>query len=226
MTGSNSKFLSTDIITEFRGRGTEIRIYPLSFKEFMSVYKGNKLEGWQDYYTYGGLPFVVKSQNKEDKVKYLKELSKNVYINDVIERNNIKNDEELQKLIEVISSSIGSLTNPNKLLNTFKSNLNKSIDRKTISSYLKYLEEAFILEKAIRYDIKGKRYIDTPYKYYFTDIGIRNTIINYRQIEETHLMENIIYCELKRRGYAVDVGIIETRDVINNKRDYKQIEGE
>lgn len=224
VTGSNSKFLSTDIITEFRGRGTEIRVYPLCFKEFMSVYNGNKLEGWQEYYTYGGLPFVVKSKNKEDKIKYLKELSNNVYINDVVERNNVKNDEELQKLIEVISSSIGSLTNPNKLLNTFKSNLNKNIDRKTISSYLKYLEEAFILEKAIRYDIKGKRYIDTPYKYYFTDIGIRNTIINYRQIEETHLMENILYCELKRRGYAVDVGIIETRDIINNKRDYKQIE--
>lgn len=224
VTGSNSKFLSTDIITEFRGRGTEIKIYPLSFKEFMSVYKGDKLDGWKEYYTYGGLPFIVKSEKKEDKIKYLQELSQNVYINDVIERNHIKNDEELQKLIEIISSSIGSLTNPNKLLNTFKSNLNKNIDRKTISSYLKYLEEAFIIKKAVRYDIKGKKYIDTPYKYYFTDVGIRNAIINYRQIEETHLMENIIYCELKRRGYAVDVGIVEIRDIIDNKRDYKQIE--
>ncbi len=190
----------------------------------MSVYKGDKLDGWREYYTYGGLPFVVKSEKKEDKIKYLQELSQNVYINDVIERNNIKNDEELQKLIEVVSSSIGSLTNPNKLLNTFKSNLNKDIDRKTISSYLKHLEEAFILEKAVRYDIKGKKYIDTPYKYYFTDVGIRNAMINYRQIEETHLMENIIYCELKRRGYSVDVGIIEIRDIINNKQKYKQIE--
>lgn len=224
VTGSNSKFLSTDIITEFRGRGTEIKIYPLSFKEFISVYKGDKLDGWKEYYTYGGLPFIVKSEKKEDKIKYLQELSQNVYINDVIERNHIKNDEELQKLIEIISSSIGSLTNPNKLLNTFKSNLNKNIDRKTISSYLKYLEEAFIIKKAVRYDIKGKKYIDTPYKYYFTDVGIRNAIINYRQIEETHLMENIIYCELKRRGYAVDVGIVEIRDIIDNKRDYKQIE--
>ena len=224
ITGSNSKFLSTDIITEFRGRGTEIRIYPLSFKEFMSVYTGDKLDGWREYYIYGGLPFVVKSEKKEDKIKYLQELSQNVYINDVIDRNNIRNDEELQKLTQIVSSSIGSLTNPNKLLNTFKSNLNKNIDRKTISSYLKYLEEAFILEKAVRYDIKGKKYIDTPYKYYFTDVGVRNAMINYRQIEETHLMENIIYCELKRKGYSVDVGIIEIRDNVNNKQSYKQIE--
>ncbi len=224
MTGSNSKFLSSDIITEFRGRGTEIRIYPLSFQEFMSIYKGEKLDGWREYYTYGGLPYVVLNKDLEFKIKYLRELSQNVYINDVIERNGIKNDDELKRLIEVISSSVGSLTNPNKLLNTFKSNLNISLDYKTISSYLKYLEEAFILEKSIRYDIKGKKYIDTPYKYYFTDIGIRNSLINYRQIEETHIMENIIYNELRRRGYIVDVGLIELREKENNQLKYKQIE--
>ncbi len=224
VTGSNSKFLSSDIITEFRGRGTEIRIYPLSFQEFMSIYKGEKLDGWREYYTYGGLPYVVLNKDLEFKIKYLRELSQNVYINDVIERNGIKNDDELKRLIEVISSSVGSLTNPNKLLNTFKSNLNVSLDYKTISSYLKYLEEAFILEKSIRYDIKGKKYIDTPYKYYFTDIGIRNSLINYRQIEETHIMENIIYNELRRRGYVVDVGLIELREKENNQLKYKQIE--
>lgn len=224
VTGSNSKFLSTDIITEFRGRGTEIKIYPLSFKEFMSVYKGEKLDGWREYYTYGGLPLVVINQKKENKIKYLQEMIQNVYINDVIERNNIKNDEELRKLIEMLSSSIGSLTNPNKLSNAFRSNLNKNIDHKTITSYLMYLEEAFILEKSIRYDIKGKKYIDTPYKYYFTDSGIRNSLINYRQIEESHLMENIIYCELKRRGYSVDVGMVEIREKHDNKLDFKQVE--
>lgn len=224
VTGSNSKFLSTDIITEFRGRGEEIRIYPLSFSEFMSVYEGDKLEGFIEYYTYGGLPLIVEMKTEERKMSYLKEQQQNVYINDVIERNKIANDSELMTLVEIISSGIGSLTNPKKLSDTFKSTMNNSIAPETISKYLKYLEEAFIIEKAKRYDIKGKKYINTPSKFYFSDIGIRNSLINFRQIEETHIMENIIYLELKRRGYNVDVGVIEHRENENNKLLYKQLE--
>lgn len=224
VTGSNSKFLSTDIITEFRGRGEEIRIYPLSFSEFMSVYDGDKLDGWIEYCTYGGLPLVVSMQNDERKMAYLKEQKQNVYINDVIERNNIKNDSELINLVEIISSSIGSLSNPKKISDTFKSTADITIDSKTISSYLKYLEEAFLIEKANRYDVKGRKYISTPYKFYFSDIGIRNSLINFRQQEETHIMENIIYLELKRRGYNVDVGVIELRTTKENEYVYKQLE--
>lgn len=224
VTGSNSKFLSTDIITEFRGRGEEIRIYPLSFSEFMSVYDGDKLEGFIEYYTYGGLPLIVEMKTEERKMSYLKEQQQNVYINDVIERNKIANDSELMTLVEIISSGIGSLTNPKKLSDTFKSTMNNSIAPETISKYLKYLEEAFIIEKAKRYDIKGKKYINTPSKFYFSDIGIRNSLINFRQIEETHIMENLIYLELKRRGYNVDVGVIEHRENENSKLLYKQLE--
>lgn len=224
VTGSNSKFLSTDIITEFRGRGEEIRIYPLSFSEFMSVYEGDKLEGFIEYYTYGGLPLIVEMKTEERKMSYLKEQQQNVYINDVIERNKIANDSELMTLVEIISSGIGSLTNPKKLSDTFKSTMNNSIAPETISKYLKYLEEAFIIEKAKRYDIKGKKYINTPSKFYFSDIGIRNSLINFRQIEETHIMENLIYLELKRRGYNVDVGVIEHRENENSKLLYKQLE--
>lgn len=224
VTGSNSKFLSTDIITEFRGRGEEIRIYPLSYSEFMSVYDGDKLDGWIEYCTYGGLPLVVSMQNDERKMAYLKEQQQNVYINDVIERNNIKNDSELVNLVEIISSSIGSLSNPKKISDTFKSTAGINIDSKTISAYLKYLEEAFIIEKANRYDVKGKKYISTPYKFYFSDIGIRNSFINFRQQEETHIMENIIYLELKRRGFNVDVGVIEFKTTKENEYIYKQLE--
>lgn len=224
VTGSNSKFLSTDIITEFRGRGEEIRIYPLSYSEFMSVYSGDKLDGWVEYCTYGGLPLVVSMQNDERKMAYLREQQQNVYINDVIERNHIKNDTELVNLVEIISSSIGSLSNPKKISDTFKSTAGMHIDPKTISSYLKYLEEAFIIEKATRYDVKGKKYISTPYKFYFSDIGIRNSLINFRQQEETHIMENIIYLELKRRGFNVDVGVIEMKTSSENEYTYKQLE--
>lgn len=224
VTGSNSKFLSTDIVTEFRGRGEEIRIYPLSYSEFMSVYNGDKLEGWAEYCTYGGLPLVVSMRNDERKMSYLKEQQKNVYINDVIERNNVKNDSELINLVEVISSSIGSLSNPKKISDTFKSTAGINIDPKTISSYLKYLEEAFIIEKTNRYDVKGKKYLSTPYKFYFSDIGIRNSFINFRQQEETHIMENIIYLELKRRGFNVDVGVIELKTTKENEYIYKQLE--
>ena len=224
VTGSNSKFLSSDIITEFRGRGEEIRVYPLSYYEFMSVYNGDKLDGWIEYITYGGLPLVVSMNTDERKMAYLKEQQKNVYINDVIERNEIKNDAELVSLVEIISSSIGSLSNPKKLSDTFKSSAGLNIDPKTINSYLKYLEEAFLIEKTLRYDVKGKKYMNTPYKFYFTDLGIRNSFINFRQYEETHIMENIIYLELKRRGYHVDVGIVELKERKENEYVYKQLE--
>lgn len=224
VTGSNSKFLSSDIITEFRGRGEDIKVYPLSYSEFMSVYKGDKLDGWVEYITYGGLPLVVSMKSDERKSAYLNEQQRNVYINDVIERNDIKNDAELVSLVEIISSSIGSLSNPKKLSDTFKSTAGLNIDPKTISSYLKYLEEAFLIEKAERYDVKGKKYMSTPYKFYFSDLGIRNSFINFRQYEETHIMENIIYLELKRRGYNVDVGVVELKERKEKEFTYKQLE--
>lgn len=225
VTGSNSKFLSSDIITEFRGRGDEIRVYPLSFSEFMSVYSGNEISGLNEYINYGGLPLITTFKSAEEKIDYLNFQKDNVYINDVIERNDIRNDEELKTLIEIISSSIGSLTNPTKLYNTFISKGNKNITNKTIASYLKYLEESFLIEKSKRFDVKGKKYIETPSKYYFVDIGIRNSLINFRQIEKTHIMENIIYTELRRRGFNVDVGIVEKRKIDEKgKKDYRQLE--
>lgn len=225
VTGSNSKFLSSDIITEFRGRGDEIRVYPLSFSEFMSVYSGNEISGLNEYINYGGLPLITTFKSAEEKIDYLNFQKDNVYINDVIERNDIRNDEELKTLIEIISSSIGSLTNPTKLYNTFISKGNKNITNKTIALYLKYLEESFLIEKSKRFDVKGKKYIETPSKYYFVDIGIRNSLINFRQIEKTHIMENIIYTELRRRGFNVDVGIVEKRKIDEKgKKDYKQLE--
>ena len=225
VTGSNSKFLSSDIITEFRGRGDEIKVYPLSFSEFMSVYSGNEISGLNEYINYGGLPLITTFKSAEEKIEYLNYQKDNVYINDVIERNEIRNDEELRTLIEIISSSIGSLTNPTKLYNTFVSKGNKNITNKTIALYLKYLEESFLIEKSKRFDVKGKKYIETPSKYYFVDIGIRNSLINFRQIEKTHIMENIIYIELRRRGFNVDVGIVEKRkNDENGKKDYKQLE--
>ncbi len=217
VTGSNSKFLSSDIITEFRGRGDEIKVYPLSFSEFYSYNKKEKNEAWKEYITYGGLPLVLLQDDTESKVAYLKTQRNNVYINDVVERNNIKNDGELKKIVEIISSSIGSLTNPLKLANTFKSFDSKStITNKTIYNYLKYLEDEFIIEKANRYNVKGKKYIETPQKYYFTDMGIRNSFLNFRQIEENHIMENIIYLELRKRGFSVDVGVVEVRNSTSN----------
>ena len=233
VTGSNSKFLSSDIITEFRGRGDEIKVYPLSFSEFLSVYDGTEVKGLDEYIIYGGLPLITTFKTSEEKIDYLNYQKDNVYINDVIERNDIRSDDELKTLIEIISSSIGSLTNPTKLYNTFVSKGNKTITNKTISSYLKYLEEAFLIEKSKRFDVKGKKYFDvkgkkyieTPSKYYFVDIGIRNSLINFRQLEKTHIMENIIYTELRRRGFNVDVGVVEKRNNLDNgKKDYKQLE--
>lgn len=226
VTGSNSKFLSTDIVTEFRGRGEEIKIYPLSFSEFMSVYNESILDGWNEYATYGGLPIIATKMNSDErKVKYLEEQNQNVYINDVLERNRIDNNREiLNILLKIISSSIGALTNPKKISSTFKSKMNIDIAPATISNYLQYLEEAFIIEKSTRFDVKGRKYISTPSKYYFSDIGIRNSLINFRQQEETHIMENIIYLELKRRGFNVDVGLIEYKGKENGKDFYKQLE--
>lgn len=225
VTGNNSKFLSSDIITEFRGRGDEIKVYPLSFSEFMSVYDSDEVKGLDEYIIYGGLPLITTFKTAEEKIDYLNFQKDNVYINDVIERNDIRNDEELKTLIEIISSSIGSLTNPTKLYNIFISKGNKNITNKTIALYLKYLEEAFLIEKSKRFDVKGKKYIETPSKYYFVDIGIRNSLINFRQLEKTHIMENIIYTELRRRGFYVDVGVVEKRNNLNNgKKDYKQLE--
>lgn len=205
VTGSNSKFLSTDIITEFRGRGDEIRIHPLNFSEFYSVQKGNWLDAWKEYSVYGGMPALFKFNTNEEKTKYLQNLYKETYIKDIIARNNIQNTEELEELLSIISSNIGGLTNPQKLERAFKSQ-KMALTAPTIKIYLDYLQDAFLLNKALRYDIKGKKYINTPSKYYFTDIGLRNAKIDFRQQEETHIMENIIYNELNIRGYQVDVG--------------------
>lgn len=210
VTGSNSKFLSTDIVTEFRGRGDEIRILPLSFSEFMSAYNGSISDGWKDYYTYGGLPLVLSQKSEEAKMNYLKGQLKNVYLNDIIDRNRIQNKEQINAILEILASSIGSLTNPLKLSNTFRSVANLPIADKTVSNYLACLEDAFLVDKAKRYDVKGKKYLSTPSKYYFTDLGLRNATLNFRQQEENHIMENVIYLELLKRGFSVDVGIVET----------------
>lgn len=213
VTGSNAKFLSKDIITEFRGRGDELHINPLTFAEFMSVYNGNKYDGWKEYILYGGLPPVVLLAAPEEKLDYLKKLFAETYINDIVGRHKIRNRAELEDLLNILSSGIGSLTNPQKLSDTFMSVKKVKISPVTIRSYLEYLEDAFLISSAVRYDIKGRKYIDTPLKYYFTDIGLRNARINFRQIEENHIMENVIYNDLLARGYNVDVGLV----VVNQK---------
>lgn len=208
VTGSNAKFLSKDVITEFRGRGDEIKVYPLSFSEYMSAYNGSQQRGLDDYMTYGGLPFILSLKSEEQKSTYLKNLFAETYIKDIKDRYKIRHEDELEDLLNIISSSVGSLTNPAKLVNTFKSMKNISITADTLKSYLEYLCDSFLVTKAMRYDVKGKRYIDTPYKYYFTDTGLRNARINFRQDEKTHLMENIIFNELLIRGFNVDVGVV------------------
>lgn len=209
VTGSNAKLLSKDIVTEFRGRGDEIHVYPLSFSEYMSAFEGDQYEGYEQYSIYGGLPYILSFDNDNDRSKYLKDLFDETYIRDIVERNRIDNIEELNELLNIISSQIGSLTNPFNLQNTFKSEKNITLSDKTISKYLEFFEDAFLITKAQRYDVKGKKYINTPYKYYFEDLGLRNVRLNFRQIDKGHLMENIIYNELLRRGYNVDVGVIE-----------------
>lgn len=214
VTGSNSKFLSSDIVTEFRGRGDEIRVYPLSFAEFYSVYEGSEEKALSEYYTYGGLPLTIMAKTDNAKINYLKTQKDNVYINDIVDRNNVQNQEELEMLVQIVASDIGSLTNPLKLSNNFKERDRMStMTDKTIYNYLGYLQDAFIIEKARRFDVRGKRFIETPQKYYFTDMGIRNSFLDFRQSEEiSHSMENVIYIELKKRGYNVDVGSVEIRE--------------
>lgn len=220
VTGSNSRFLSKDVVTEFRGRGQDIHMYPLSFAEYYSATGGDKSACWRNYMTYGGLPQTLLLQDDKAKREYLSHLSDSVFISDVVERNRVKNRAELEELLNVLASSIGSPCNPTKLSNTFKSLKNKIISNKTISNYLSYLCDAFMVEKALRYNIKGKKYINTLAKYYFTDIGLRNAILDFRQMEQTHIMENIIYNELFCRGMSVDVGIVE---VVGHNKDGKSV---
>ena len=225
VTGSNSKFLSSDIVTEFRGRGDEIRVFPLSFSEFFEAYEGDKRDAFNEYITYGGMPYILSRKTEEAKSTYLNNLFENTYINDIVERNHIQKDDKLNSIINMIASSIGSLTNPNKIENTFKSNNISDITIPTINNYLNYLIDAFLINKAERFDIRGKKYITTPSKYYFTDVGLRNARLNFRQQEETHLMENIIYNELLVRGYNVDVGVVEINEENKEgKKIRKQIE--
>lgn len=226
VTGSNSKMLSSDILTQFRDRGDEIRVYPLSFAEFYNEYEGDKRGAWQDYYTYGGMPLVTSLESHEEKRRYLKDLFDRTYIKDVLERHEIKNDTEvLDILLDVLASGIGSLTNPSKLANTFKSERQIGIGSETIEKYIGYFEELFLIEKAVRYDVKGRKYIGTPAKYYYTDLGLRNARLGFRQLEETHIMENVLYNDLIRRGMNVDVGVVEynTKDA-NGKKIRKQLE--
>ena len=209
VTGSNSKFLSSDVITEFRGRGDEIRMFPLSFREYCSAYSGDLDEAWDDYCVYGGLPLILSRRSAEEKAGYLTALFQKVYLSDIVDRHKVRNREELDELVDVLSSAVGSLTNPTKLANTFKTVKNKIISDKTLKNYLDYLSDAFLVSKAVRYDIKGRKYIGSPAKYYFEDIGLRNARLNFRQTEENHIMENIIYNELRVRGFHVDIGVVE-----------------
>jgi hypothetical protein len=222
VTGSNSKMLSSDIVTQFRDRGDEIRLYPLSYKEFYDAFPDGKENAWKEYYTYGGLPRIMSLLTHKEKSDYLQNLFKNTYMKDVIERHQIRNDKQiLDDLVNIISSAVGSLTNPKKLSDTFKSTKGISISSTTIDTYLEYFEEAFIIDVARRYDIKGKKYIGTPLKYYFSDIGLRNARLNFRQQEENHIMENILFIELKSRGYNVDVGVVEYRHLDKSGKDVR-----
>lgn len=218
VTGSNSKFLSSDIITEFRGRGDEVRIHPLSFSEFYSAFNGTKEEAWEQYVVYGGLPRILSFKNEVEKSEYLKNLFEKTYLDDIVERNNVQRVDVLDAVVNILASYIGSLTNPNKLSNTFESSGFKDVSVNTITSYINYLQDSFLIEKATRYDVKGKKYIQTPYKFYFSDIGLRNCRLNFRQQEETHIMENIIFNELLYRGYNVDVGVVEIREGDDKKQ--------
>ena len=225
VTGSNSKFLSSDIVTEFRGRGDEIRIYPLSFAEFYSVYDGEYDDAWNDYMIYGGLPQVAQFRDERQKAEYLKNIFANVYLKDVVERNRIQNVDEIGTLVDVLASAIGAPTNPTKIANTFATERGSSYTNKTISNHIDYLAEAFLISKANRYDIKGRKYIGANLKYYFVDLGLRNARLNFRQQEPTHIMENVVYNELLVRGYNVDVGIVEVMEKNNEgKRIHKQLE--
>ena len=217
VTGSNSKFLSKDVITEFRGRGDEIHIFPLTFKEFMEAYDGDIYHGWAEYIVYGGLPLTVTMKTEEQKINYLTNLFTETYLKDIIERHRIEKTQELDDLVNILASAIGSLTNPPKIEATFQSTIKSTISLNTIRQYIEYLEDAFIIHKANRYNVKGRKYIGSPLKYYFEDVGLRNARLGFRQVEETHLMENVIYNELRSRGYLVDVGVVETRTRTENQ---------
>jgi len=223
ITGSNSKFLSTDIITEFRGRGDEVRVYPLSFSEYHDSENRDFSESWKDYFTYGGMPFLLTKKSDQDKSNYLKQLLTLTYMKDIVERYNLRDENVMEKLLQLLASSIGSLNNPKKISDSFNSSGIMTSDI-TIKKYIDYLLDSFIINKSERFDVKGKKYISTPLKYYFTDIGLRNALLNFRQQEENHIMENIIYNELIFRGYNVDVGVVEVRNNINGKLEYKQLE--
>ena len=226
VTGSNSKFLSSDIITEFRGRGDEIRVFPLSFSEFYSALEPNTPFGraWLQYATYGGMPLCLSMKSEADKAKYLHDLFATTYLADIINRNSLRGNAEINELTDILASSIGSLTNPLKLSNTFNSQKSLKLSANTISAYLDYLQDAFLIERAVRYDIKGKKYINTPSKYYFVDMGLRNARLSFRQQEYNHIMENVVYNELKLRGYSVDVGVVETNLKVNSASQRKQLE--
>lgn len=216
VSGSNSRFLSKDVITEFRGRGDEIYVSPLSFKEFYETRGIDFDTAWNEYITYGGMPFILERKTNEQKSKYLKDLFNEIYIKDIKERYGIRNDTQLEELLNIVSSSIGSLTNPSKIENTFKSVKQETLSRNTIESYLDILEDSFLIKKTNRYDIKGRKYINTPSKYYYVDIGLRNARLNFRQLEDTHMMENIIFNELVNRGYNVDIGVVEVSEKNEN----------
>ena len=208
VTGSNARFLSKDVVTTFRGRGDEIRVFPLCFSEFMSVYEGSKERALDEYMTFGGMPQILEHTSESKKSEYLKSLFENTYIRDIKERYHIKNDEVMDNLLDVVSSSIGSLTNPTKLANTLTSIRHENINNKTTNNYLEYICDSFLMERVERYDVKGKRYFESPYKYYFVDLGLRNARLNFRQLEKTHMMENVIYNELRVRGFNIDIGVV------------------
>lgn len=224
VTGSNSRFLSKDIITEFRGRGDEIHVFPLTFQEFMQAYDGDEYHGWADYVTYGGLPLVATMKTEEQKIQYLTRLFEETYIKDIRERNRVEKVQELNDLINVLASAVGSLTNPARIAATFKSVIQSDISLNTIRQYIEYLEDAFVIHAAQRYDVRGRRYIGTPMKYYFEDVGLRNARLGFRQTEETHLMENVIYNELRARGFQVDVGVVPFRRPATQERGQLEID--
>lgn len=224
VTGSNAKFLSKDIITEFRGRGDQVHLYPLSFAEFMQGRKIDRQQAWQEYTMYGGLPKMLEIENEEDKAAYLRDIFKETYIKDILERNDVRTPVEMEELLDYLASAIGGLTNPKKLSDTFKTVKNVSVHPDTIKTYLDYFEDSFLISRANRYDVKGKKYISTPMKFYFTDCGLRNVRLNFRQYEETHIMENLIYNELLIRGYHVDVGVVEHSCCAEEKRVQKRLE--
>lgn len=224
ITGSNSKFLSTDVMTEFRGRGEEIHLQPLVFSEFCSAFGGTAHEAWEQYLFYGGMPRLFQEEDAESKANYLKSLFSEIYLKDIKERYGVRNDSGMEELVNIVASSVGSFTNPQRIANTFKSESSKAVSEPTITDYLQFLQDSFVIQKADRYDIKGRRYIGTPSKYYFSDIGLRNARLNFRQIEKSHIMENIIYNELLYRGYTVDVGVVEANVTENGKSTRRQFE--